>query len=59
MMAISFRSKYLDENWACRLAIDQARNSGSGPVADDIDKHHWLHQWSYSTCKKHIINNSI
>jgi mediator of RNA polymerase II transcription subunit 13 len=40
---------YLDENFACRLAIDQARNHSTGSLADDIDKHHWLHQWSYST----------
>ncbi|CAF3324822.1 unnamed protein product [Rotaria sp. Silwood2] len=41
--------KYLDENWACRLALDQSRNNGNGLIADDIDKHHWLHQWSYLT----------
>ena len=40
---------YLDENLACRLAIDQARTPSTGPLGDDIDKHHWLHQWSYST----------
>ncbi|CAF4766441.1 unnamed protein product, partial [Rotaria sp. Silwood1] len=40
---------YQYENWACRLALDQARNNGNGLIADDIDKHHWLHQWSYLT----------
>ncbi|CAM4949581.1 unnamed protein product [Rotaria socialis] len=37
------------ENWACRLAIDQARNNVNFLIADDIEKHHWLHQWSYLT----------
>lgn len=40
---------HLAENFACRLAIDQARNYGTTPLADDIDKHLWLHQWSYSS----------
>ncbi|CAF0983342.1 unnamed protein product [Rotaria sordida] len=40
---------YQYENWACRLALDQARNNGNGLIVDDIDKHHWLHQWSYLT----------
>jgi len=44
---------YLDENWACRAAIEQSRNIVNGLIGDDLDKHHWLHQWSYSTCKKY------
>ncbi|CAF1506425.1 unnamed protein product, partial [Adineta steineri] len=40
---------YQHENWACGSAIDQARNNSNSIIADDIDKHHWLHQWSYST----------
>ena len=40
---------YQYENWACRSAIEQARNNGNGMIVDDLDKHHWLHQWSYAT----------
>ena len=47
----AIRHACLDENWACRSAIEQARNNGNGLITDDLDKHHWLHQWSYSTGK--------
>jgi mediator of RNA polymerase II transcription subunit 13 len=40
---------YQYENWACRAAIEQSRNPVNGLITDDLDKHHWLHQWSYST----------
>ena len=43
-----YHSLSLDENLACRLAIDQARNHSTTPLADDLEKHQWLHQWSYS-----------
>ena len=43
---------YVDENIACRAAIEQSRNTGNGLITDDLDRHHWLHQWSYLTCKR-------
>ena len=48
----------LDENWACRSAIEQARNNGNGLLGDDLDRHHWLHQWSYSTSRQKNNNSN-
>ncbi|CAF3409358.1 unnamed protein product, partial [Rotaria socialis] len=40
---------YQYENLACRAAIEQSRNVVNNLMPDDLDKHHWLHQWSYLT----------
>ncbi|CAF0728160.1 unnamed protein product [Rotaria sordida] len=40
---------YQFENLACRAAIEQSRNPVNSLITDDLDKHHWLHQWSYIT----------
>ncbi|CAF1072689.1 unnamed protein product [Rotaria magnacalcarata] len=40
---------YQYENLACRAAIEQSRNVVNNLMTDDLDKHHWLHQWSYLT----------
>ena len=36
------------ENVACRAAIEQSRNPLNSFLSEELDKHHWLHQWSYS-----------
>ncbi|CAF1646210.1 unnamed protein product, partial [Adineta ricciae] len=40
---------YQYENLACRVAIEQSRSMVNGLISDELEKHHWLHQWSYAT----------
>ncbi|CAF0742850.1 unnamed protein product [Didymodactylos carnosus] len=41
---------YFNENCACCLAIEQARNVMDNTMLakDELDKHNWLHLWPYS-----------
>ena len=51
-------SEHLDENRACRSAANQARTTAYSPVADELDKHQWLHPWSYTAGGERPKNHS-